>query len=187
MMPYLIYIALHLLLLLASIGVSALAVAFPQLTADFNTSLVLAGWVMSIYLMVSTVASVLVGKVADILGNKRTFMYCAAFFIVGSLLSAVAPNIQLLILFRFIQSIGAGGFVPVILAFVAYLFPRSRPRAIGMSISIYNIGGIIGPNIGAWLVSTWGWRAIFWFNVPIGILVCIPLFFLLVNDQGAQE
>ncbi len=187
MTRYLIYIAIHLMLLLASIGINALAVAFPQITTDFNTSLVLAGWVLSIYLMVSTVSSVLVGKVADILGNKRTFFICAALFISGSVLSAIAPNIYLLIFFRFIQSIGAGGFVPVILGIVSTLFPRSRARAIGFSISIYNIGGIIGPNIGAWLVSSWGWRAIFWFNVPIGILVCLPLFFLLAKDTGHKS
>ena len=175
------------MILLSSISSSAVAVALPDIKSSFNTSLVLAGWVLSVFQLVAMCSMLVMGKVSDIFGMKRTFLLCSVSFILGSLLSAVAPNIQLLILFRFIQSAGAGGLVPVVTGVIAGVFPRSRQRAIGLSMSIYAFGGVIGPSIGAWLISNWEWRAIFWFNVPVGILVCILVFYLLKADRGQSS
>ncbi len=179
MTPYLIYIAVHLLILLSSISMSAISVAFPDITSSFNTSLVTAGWVLSIYQLVATGAMVLIGKVSDVFGRKRTFLLCTGFFVTGSLFAALAPNIYLLILARLIQSVGAGGFIPSVTGIIIELFPRGRQKAIGISMSIYNIGGIIGPSIGGWLLTSFGWQSIFWFNVPLGILAVIPVMWLL--------
>lgn len=175
------------MMLLSSINISAVSVAFPDIISSFNTSLVLAGWVLSIYMLVSTASAVLIGKVSDIFGRKRIFLVCTALFIGGSLLSAIAPSIQLLIVFRFVQSLGGGGLVPVIVGIIADIFPHSRQKAIGFSIGVFSMGGVIGPSIGAWLISSWGWRSIFWFNIPLGILSCIPVIFLLKSDLGQKS
>jgi MFS family permease len=66
------------------------------------------------------------------------------------------------------------------------LFPRHRQLFIGVSLSIFNIGGIIGPNIGSWLVSSFGWHSIFWFNIPIGIVAIIPLFSTLKSEPSKK-
>jgi EmrB/QacA subfamily drug resistance transporter len=187
MKRYTIYITIHLMILLSSISNSSVAVALPDIKSSFNTTLVLAGWVLSVYQLVAMCAMLIIGKVSDNFGRKRTFLLCSTSFILGSLLSSIAPNIQLLILFRFIQSAGAGGLVPVVTGVIAEVFPHSRQRAIGLSMSIYSFGGIIGPSIGAWLISSWGWRSIFWFNVPLGILVCIIVIYLLKADQGQRS
>ena len=181
------YSIIHVIMLLAAIGISAISVAFPEICASFDSSVVLTGWVISIYLLVSTAASVMVGSVAEILGKKNTFLICAGLFVLGSLLSALAPNIYWLIFFRFIQSIGGGGSTPAIVGIVADLFPRSRQRALGFSLSIATVGTIIGPTIGSWLVSAYSWRSIFWFNVPFGILVILVSLFLLKGDQGRKR
>ena len=186
MQAILIFAAVHLMLLLSSINSTAISVAFPKITASYNTTLVLAGWVLSIYQLVAVCSMVLMGKVSDVLGRKKTFLICSGLFIIGSLFAALAPNIQLLIAARFIQSIGAGGFFPTIVGIVVDLFPRHRQQAIGVGMSIFQIGGIIGPNIGSWLIITFGWQSIFWFNVPLGVLAIIPLFFLLKTEPGKK-
>jgi MFS family permease len=183
MQAILAYAAIQLVVLLSFISSTAVSVAFPNITAHYNTSLVLAGWVLSIYQLVAACSMVLMGKVSDVLGRKNTFLICSGLFVVGSLFAALAPNIQLLIAARFIQSLGAGGFIPSLTGIIVEMFPRQRQQLIGVSVSISNVGGIIGPNIGSWLITSFGWQSIFWFNVPLVILAVIPLFFLLKSNK----
>jgi EmrB/QacA subfamily drug resistance transporter len=183
MQAILVFTATELVLLLFSINSTAVSVAFPNITASFNTSLVLAGWVLSVYQLVAACSMVLMGKVSDVLGSKKTFLICSGLFIVGSLFAAIAPNIQLLIAARFVQSIGGGGLVPVIMGIIVELFPLHRQQAVGVNMGVFSFGGIIGPNIGGWLITSFGWQSIFWFNVPIVALAVIPLFFLLKSGR----
>jgi len=186
MSAYLVFIVVNLVILLAGISGSAVSVAFPNLTVSLNTSLVLAGWVMSGYQLVAMASMVLMGKVSDAFGRRKTFLLCLSFFTVGSLFAALAPNVQLLILARIVQGIGGGGFIPSVVAIVADQFPHSRQKAIGLAMSIFPIGQVIGPNLGGWLVSAFGWRSIFWFNVPLGLAACIPIAMLL-HSQKTRE
>ena len=137
MQAILVFVAIDLVLLLSSISSTAVSVAFPNITAYYDTSLVLAGWVLSIYQLVAACSMVLMGKVSDVLGRKNTFLICSGLFVIGSLFAALAPNIQLLIAARFIQSIGGGGFVPAMIGIIVEIFPRHRQQAIGMNMSIY--------------------------------------------------
>ena len=130
----------------------------------------------------------LAGKAGDIFGVKKLFLISTAVFTIGSLLSALAPNIYFLIAARFIQAIGAGGFLPLMTAIASDLFPNSRQQAIGLFSSIFPIGMIIGPNIGGWLVQSYGWRSVFWLNIPLGVIVFIAMFFMLkeTKREGGQ-
>jgi MFS family permease len=179
MTAYFVFIAMHLILLLAAISTNAVSVAFNDITLSLHASLVVAGWVLSIYLLVFTISTALMGKISDMYGRKRVFMICVVVFVFGSFLAAIAPNIQVLILARLIQAVGGGGFVPATLAIITEVFPQKRHQMVAISISVFNIGGIIGPSIGAWLVTSFGWRSVFWFNVPFGILALIPVIILL--------
>jgi MFS family permease len=187
MMAYVIFMAIHTIILITSINMTNVAMAFPEITTTFNVSLVVAGWVLSVYLLVATASAVLFGKVSEIFGRKRTCLFCTSLFFVGSLVAAVSPNIWLLIFARLIQSIGAGGIVPSMVGVVMELFPRNRQRAFGISMGFFNLGGIIGPSIGAWLVSSWGWRSIFWFNIPLVLLACIPIILWQRDDPGQKS
>jgi EmrB/QacA subfamily drug resistance transporter len=168
---YLTFSIVCLALALFSMSGSAVSVAFPVITSDFNTSLVLAGWVLNASLLASTIVMPLAGKITDILGGKTTFMLCTLFFTVGSMLCAVAPNLDLLIGSRVIQGIGGGGFLPCAAGIVSDEFPEARQRYIGLFSTVFPIGLLIGPNLGGWMVETFGWRSIFWFNVPLGLAV----------------
>jgi EmrB/QacA subfamily drug resistance transporter len=186
MKSILIFAVTHVVLLLTSISITAVSVAFPNITAYYHTSLVLAGWVLSIYQLVAACSMVIMGKVSDVLGRKNTFLICSGLFGIGSLFAALAPNIQLLIVARFIQSIGGGGLVPTIVGMIVEMYPHNRQQAIGVNMSIFNLGGIIGPSVGGWLVTSFGWQSIFWFNVPFVALAVIPLFFLLKSARRGK-
>jgi EmrB/QacA subfamily drug resistance transporter len=169
-----------------AISGTAISVAFPVITSSFGASLILAGWVLSSYQLVATATMPLAGKAGDIFGGKLIFMVSLSVFTIGSLLCAVAPNIQFLIASRFIQGIGGGSFMPLAAGIVADEFPRARQQAIGLFTSIFPIGQIIGPNLGGWMVHAFGWRSIFWFNVPLGAIAFIASALLLRSGQREE-
>jgi EmrB/QacA subfamily drug resistance transporter len=188
MSRYIVFAIGSLSFLLVSISGTSVSVAFPVITQDFNASLILAGWILSVNQLAGTAIMPLAGKAGDIFGVKRTFLISIAVFTIGSLLSALAPNIYFLIAARFIQAIGAGGFLPLMTAIASDLFPNSRQQAIGLFSSIFPIGMIIGPNIGGWLVEAYGWRSVFWLNIPLGVIVFVAMFFMLkeTKREGGQ-
>ncbi len=179
MSKYVIYAVASIALLLSAISGTSVAVAFPIITTSFNASLVLAGWVLSISQLASTVVMPLAGKASDILGRKFTLIAALVLFTAGSFFCAIAPNIQTLIAARCIQGMGAGAFLPAATGVVIDEFPHSRQRAIGFFSSIFPIGQIIGPNLGGWMVHAFGWRSIFWLNIPLGVLAMIIAAILL--------
>lgn len=187
MSRYFIFGITGLAMTLSAMSSTTVAVAFPVITSFFDTSLIVAGWVLSVYQLVLTAAMPLAGKTSDVFGRKNVFLACLVFFTLGSLLCAVAPSIQLLILSRVVQAIGAGGFMPSAAGIVADQFPKSRQQAIGLFTSIFPIGQIIGPNLGAWLTTVYGWRSIFWFNIPLTIIALISAVILLPRDSRRKS
>ena len=183
MIPYLVFIVASCVMLFNGISASAISVAFPDITASFNTSLVVSGWILSSFQVVSTASMVIMGKVSDVIGRKATFLICLSLFITGSLCAALSPNIQLLIFSRVLQGVGGGGFVPSVVAITAEQFPNNRQKAIGLGMSVFPIGQIIGPNLGSWLLSAFGWRSIFWINVPLGLVALIIMALLLKRQE----
>ncbi|MBI2870041.1 MAG: MFS transporter [Chloroflexi bacterium] len=168
-------------LLLHSMSSFAAAVALSRIVTDLNTTIVLAGWVLSVYSLVFTFVMPLAGKVSERLGIKTTFILCTVLFTTGSAFSAVAPNIYLLVGARALQAMGAGGFMPCASGIVSETFPEARQKYIGLFSSILPIGMVIGPNMGGWLTEVFGWRSIFWFNIPFGIAVLALAVMLLPN------
>ena len=183
MLRYLIFATVSVALMLSSIAATSLVVAFPTIMAAFSVPIIIAGWMISIYQLGLTATMPIVGKVSDVLGKKFTLMTCLVLFISGSMFCALSPNIGWLIFFRLIQAIGGGGFMPAAVGIVAEEFPESRQKAIGLFSSIFPIGQIIGPNLGGWLVDSFGWRSVFWVNVPIGLAALILAGLLLRQDE----
>jgi len=121
----------------------------------------------------------LAGKVSDVLGRRRVFMFCVITFTLSSLLCGLAPNVGVLIVFRALQAIGGGGLVPSAIGIIADEYRGHRAQAIGLISSVMPIGSLVGPNLGGLLLETWGWRAMFFVNLPIGILLIVGSVFLL--------
>jgi EmrB/QacA subfamily drug resistance transporter len=187
MRRYVIFIVAGVSLLTVSVSSTMVSVAFPQMISFFNTSLVAAGWVLSVASLTNTVAMPLAGKACDIFGRKFIFILCTILFTVGSILCALAPNIGLLIFFRVIQGVGAGGFLPSATAIIAEEFPEKRLKYIGLFSTIFPIGQILGPNLGGWLTEVFGWRSTFWVCIPFGVLVLIMAVVLLRKTPSTSR
>ena len=168
--------------LMVAIDSTIVAVALPTLVRDLDTTLVLAAWTITAYSLAQTVMLPMAGKLAEQFGQMRVFVICVALFTVGSLLCAVAPNIYALIACRLLQAIGGGGLFPAATGLVAQKFPQTRSRMIGLFASIFPIGGILGPNLGGFVIEQFGWRQTFIINVPLGLIVVG----LLVRQALAQ-
>jgi len=158
-------------IMMFSIDMTIVSIALRAIVVDLDTSLALAGWVLTTSALAQTIVMPLAGKLAEQFGQMRVFVVCVALFTVGSLLCGLAPNIYVLIAFRAVQAIGGGGFMPSAAGIVASEFPERRGQMIGLFASIFPIGGIIGPNLGGLIVEHLSWREIFLVNVPTGLLV----------------
>jgi len=170
---YLTFAIVALALLMSAIDMTIISVALPTMLTDFKTNLAIVGWTITGYQFSQSIVMPIAGKLSDELGRKRLFMVAVIVFTVSSLAAGLAPNIYWLIIFRVIQGIGGGTFLPSATGIVSDAFGSRRATAIGLFGSIMPIGGIIGPNLGGFFVQNLSWRWIFFINVPIGILLII--------------
>ena len=182
---YLIFAGAGLSLFMYSIDSTAVAVAFPDLIRDLGTNVVWAAWTMSIYMVAVTSVMPLMGNLSDSFGRKKLFLVSLLLFTGSSLVCGLAPNIYSLVACRFLQGIGGASFLPTAAGIVSDQFPESRERAIGLFSSIFSIGGIVGPNLGGWIVSQYSWRYIFYINVPLGLGLIVLMAVLL--DEPAPR
>ncbi len=184
MQRYLIFVTAGLGLLMYSIDTTVVAVALPSFITDLHTNVLWASWTMSIFFIAVTMAMPLAGNLSDSFGRKRVFLVSLVLFTVSSLACGLAPNIYALIAFRFLQGLGGASILPTASGIISDAFPEQRARMIGLFTSIYPLGGIIGPNLGGWIVSEFSWRYIFYINLPIGIAL-IVLAMVLLEDRRA--
>ena len=183
MRRYLIFASAGLGLLMYTIDATAVAVAFPHFMRELHTNVLWAGWTISIYYIGVTVAMPLAGNLSDTFGRKKVFLISLVFFTGSSLACGLATNIYMLIAFRFLQGIGGASFFPTASGIVSDHFPENRQTAIGLFSSIFSVGGIIGPNLGGWIVSRFSWRYIFYINLPIGLGLIVLIMVLLQDSK----
>jgi len=183
MRRYLIFVSAGLGLLMYSIDSTVVAVAFPNFIKDFDTNILWAAWTISIYLIAVTSVMPLMGNLSDGFGRKKVFLISLLLFTASSFACGLAPNIYSLITFRFLQGVGGASFLPTAAGIVSDQFPQNRERAIGLFTSIFPIGGIVGPNLGGWIVSRYSWRYIFYINLPIGIGLAVLILILLKDSK----
>jgi EmrB/QacA subfamily drug resistance transporter len=170
-----ILFAVMLGLFLGSLDQTIVSVALPRIVTDLNGN-DLYVWVVTIYLLTSTISVPFWGKLSDLYGRKPIFMIGIVIFLVGSALSGLSQTMWELILFRGIQGIGAGSLFPVALAVIGDLFtPAERGKYQGLFGAVFGIAFIIGPALGGVITDTVGWHWIFYVNIPIGL---VSLFFI---------
>lgn len=131
-------------------------------------------WVSTAYIVTSTLATPLLGKLSDLFGRRPVYMTTITTFLVGSALCGAAGSINQLIAFRALQGIGGGGIMALSFAIVGDLVsPRDRGKYIGAFTSAFALSSLAGPLAGGWIVDHTSWRWIFYVNIPIGIGVLI--------------
>ncbi|MBV8991546.1 MAG: DHA2 family efflux MFS transporter permease subunit, partial [Solirubrobacterales bacterium] len=175
-------------LLIVGLDTTIVNVALPAIHSSFHASLSELQWTIDAYTLVLASLLMLAGSTADRLGRRRVFQTGLVVFSLGSLLSALAPSLELLIAARVLQAIGGAMLNPVALSIVRNVFddPRERAHAIGVWGAVFGISMALGPVLGGALVDSVGWRAVFIVNVPVGILA-IVLTALLVPESRAPH
>jgi EmrB/QacA subfamily drug resistance transporter len=159
-------------LFLVTMDSTIVNVALPAIGRGLDASVSGLSWSIDGYTVVLASFLVLGGSIADRFGRRRVFQIGLAVFGTGSLLCSLAPTIELLVACRVLQAIGGAMLNPVAMSIIVNVFtdPKQRAAAIGVWGSVHGVSMAIGPLIGGALVEAVGWRAIFWVNVPIGLL-----------------
>ena len=140
----------------------------PQIVADLHGVNAVA-FVVSAYLIASTVSTPIFGKLSDHYSRRDFFLLGLVIFIVGSALAGAAQTLPELIAFRAIQGFGSGAFFPIGIAIIAVRFsPETRARLTGAFSSIFGIATIVGPFLGSYIVDHTTWRWVFYVNLPVG-------------------
>jgi EmrB/QacA subfamily drug resistance transporter len=161
-------------MLLSSLGTSIANVALPTLAEAFSVSFQHVQWVVLAYLLASTTLIVSVGRLGDLAGRRRLLLAGIFLFTVASVLCGVAPSLWLLIVGRAVQGFGAAIMMALTMAFVGETVPKAQTgSAMGLLGTMSAIGTALGPSLGGVLTAGLGWRAIFFINVPLGILTLL--------------
>ena len=155
---------------MVTLDASVVVVGLPVIIEDLNTSLFAGIWVITGYRLMITILLVTIGRFADILGRVKLYYAGFAVFTAGSALCGLSPSGELLIVSRLIQGFGAALLFVNSMAIVVDAFPTAElGTAIGINQMAINAGTIVGYTLSGVLIGLFGWRSIFWVNVPIGI------------------
>jgi EmrB/QacA subfamily drug resistance transporter len=166
----LIFGALLLVLLLASLDQTIVSTALPTIVGDLGGVSDLS-WVVTAYLLSSTVVGPIYGKLGDQYGRKIVLQVAIVIFLVGSALCGISQNMTELIVFRGIQGLGGGGLFVITIAVVGDIFPpRQRGRYQGYFGGVFGVSTVLGPLLGGFFVDHLSWRWIFYVNLPIGLI-----------------
>ncbi|HTE86494.1 MAG TPA: MFS transporter, partial [Dehalococcoidia bacterium] len=162
-------------------------VALPTLSSTFRAGTTTIEWVITGYLLSLAVFIPVSGWAGDRFGTKRVFLLAMALFTAGSVLCSVAGGIGSLIFFRILQGIGGGMLTPVGAAMVYRAFrPEERARASSIIAVPAVVGSATGPLVGGYLLQAYSWRAIFWINLPIGLLAAAIAIVALREQREAK-
>ncbi|KAM3581173.1 hypothetical protein VKS41_006611 [Umbelopsis sp. WA50703] len=173
--------------LLAALDQTIVATALPTISSDFNAADQI-GWVGISYMLTSTVAMPLYGRFADIFGRKPIFLFAIVIFLAGSIVSGASQNMNMLIAFRAIQGLGAGGIMSMVMIIIADLVSiRDRGKYQGLIGASFGIASVVGPLLGGAFSDHASWRWCFYINVPIGAitLAVVILFLHLPKPVGS--
>lgn len=167
-------VSLSLSMLLSSLGTSIANVGLPALAQAFDAPFQAVQWVVLAYLLAITTSIVSVGRLGDITGCRRLLMAGIVLFTVASALCGAAPALWMLIAARAAQGLGAAVMMALTMAFVAETVPKAKTgNAMGLLATMSAIGTALGPTLGGVLIDGLGWQAVFFVQVPLGVVACV--------------
>ncbi|KAI9000386.1 major facilitator superfamily domain-containing protein [Hyaloraphidium curvatum] len=178
--------SLSLAIVLFALDGTMVSVAIPAMVKDLGGEDLLS-WIGTAYLLSSTALGPLWGKLGDVLGRKELLLFNICFFILSSVVCALAPSMVVLIIGRGLQGVGGGGMqagVYVLIADIVTLRERGVYQALMGSIA--GVSAILGPLLGGVITDGWSWRGCFWINIPVGVIGFAGVFFALKVPRRAK-
>jgi EmrB/QacA subfamily drug resistance transporter len=161
-------------MLLAALDQTVVTTALPQVISHLGGGSQDYTWVITAYLLASTVAVPIYGKLSDIYGRRIFFLGGMVIFLIGSALSGTSQNMTQLIAYRALQGLGAGALMPIAQAIIGDIFPPAeRGKWQGLFIAVFGFATILGPVLGGSITDNWGWRWVFYINMPVGVVALI--------------
>ncbi len=159
-------------LFMIQLDLTVVNVALKSIQDNLHADVAALQWVVDAYAILFSSLMLTTGDLGDIFGRRRIYTSGMVLFVLGSIACASALSYVFLIVARSLQGIGAAAVLPNSLAILRNAFPdaRLRARAIGWWAGVSGLAVVAGPTLGGWLVGTFGWRSVFWINVPVGVL-----------------
>jgi EmrB/QacA subfamily drug resistance transporter len=162
-------------------------IVLPAINANFHSGVSTVEWVVTVYLLVVSGLLLSFGRLGDMRGHKSVYMFGFGIFVLGSALCGLAPSVGWLVVFRALQGLGAAILLansPAILT--ANFPPQQRGQALGLLATMTYLGLTVGPSLGGWLASQFSWRAVFYINVPVGLLALLLSLRFIPRDRPAN-
>ena len=174
-------------MLLAALDGTVVGTAMPTIVAALG-GLAHYGWVVSAYLLTSTVTVPLWGKLSDLFGRRPLFQIGIGVFLVGSLACGVAQSMTQLILARALQGVGAGALVPLAMTIIGDIFTlEERAKMQGLFSGVWGISSVVGPLLGGFITDQLSWRWVFYINLPVGIAAAAIIGIALVEQKREER
>lgn len=175
----LLFATLMTVMFMASLSQMVFSTALPTIVGELHGVSQMA-WVITGYMLASTVMMPIYGKAGDLYGRKQMLLVAIALFFVGSVIGGLAPTMAWLIAARVLQGLGGGGLMILSQASVADFVPaRERGRYMGVMGAVFAVSSVAGPLIGGWLTEGPGWRWVFWLNLPLAVLAVVAILTLM--------
>lgn len=171
--------AVMLAMFMSAVEATIVSTAMPSIVSELG-GFSLYSWVFSAYLLMQVATVLIYGKISDLFGRKPVFVIGVSIFLIGSILCGLAHTMKWLIIFRFIQGIGAGAVMPIATTIVGDIYTKEERASIqGYLSSVWGISAVLGPVLGGIFVKYVSWVYVFWMNIPLGILAIIGVVFFL--------
>ncbi len=162
--------------------------ALPKIIEGFNITVTSAAWIATAYIIANAVFVPVWGKLGDTIGRKRIYIFGFVFFIIGSILAGFAWNLTSMIIFRVIQAVASSADYPTAMAILTITFPpgRERAQALGIWSGAFAASAVFGPLIGGPLIDMFGWRSVFFLNIPVG-LIGLAMAFAFIKESVSER
>lgn len=186
--PWIVLLVLCAGFFMILLDLTVVNIAIPNIVEDLHTSLDGVLWVLNGYMLVYAVLLITAGRLGDFYGQRNMFALGLVVFTLASAYCGLAPDISHLQAARVIQGVGGALITPQTLAILTAIFPPDRRgAAFGVWGGVAGVASVAGPTVGGFLVTGWGWRAIFYLNVPVGALTLLATFLVIPDLRSGRR